>query len=197
MSGKLFREKELTAPEASRHASASHGTLPACATGTAGGCPAVPVEGPMQKARTAEELCVHSFALAGSRSRHRRCEVGGRARRRSFCVRCTPFISEASIPAAEGACTHAMLAHHTVLTCVLASCARRRWKGSGAHTKWISMTGQVVARCYPPWCLWLCNGLRQDATRDARERVALGALYTRCTVPCEHVLFGAMSKRVI
>ena len=101
----------------------------------------------MQKARTAEELCVHSFALAGSRSRHRRCEVGGRARRRSFCVRCTPFISEASIPAAEGACTHDMLAHHTVLTCVLTSCARRRWKGSGAHIQWISMIGHAVARC--------------------------------------------------
>ena len=87
--------------------------------------------------------------------------------------------------------------NHTALTCVVASCARRRWKGSGAHTEWISMTGQVVARCYPSWCLWLCNGLRQDATRDARERVALGALYTRCMVPCEHVLFGAMSKRVV
>ena len=170
MSGKLFREKELTAPEASRHASASHGTLPACATSTAGGCPAVLVEGPMQKARTAEELCVHSFALAGSRSRHRRCEVGGRARRRSFCVRCTPFISEASIPAAEGACTHDMLAHHTVLTCVLTSCARRRWKGSGAHIQWISMIGHVVARCSWWWCMPWCNGLLRFAACGDRDR---------------------------
>ena len=188
---------ELRRREASRHASASHGTLPACATSTAGGYPAVLVEGPMQKARTAEELCVHSFALAGLAQRHRRCEVGGRARHRSICLRCTPLVSEASLPAAEGACTHGMLEHHTVLTCVLASCAHRRWKVSGALTKWISMTVQVVARCYPPWCLWVCNSLQQDDARDARERVALGALYTRRTVPCEHVLFGAMFERVV
>ena len=138
----------------------------------------------MQKARTAEECCVHSFCAAGLAQRHRRCEVGGRARRRSFCVRCTPFISEASLPAAEGACTHDMLAHHTVLTCVLASCARRRWKGSAAHIQWISLTVHVVGSCIGCWSILVCNGLRQDAARDALSRVALGALHTRRTVLC-------------
>ena len=133
----------------------------------------------------------------GLAPRHRRCEAGGRARRRSLRVRCTQLVPQASLPVAGGTCTHGMLAHHTVLTCVLASCSCRLWKGSGAHIHWISMTGQVLASCYLSWCVWLCIGLRQDAARDARERVALGALYTRRTVPCEHVLFGAMSKRVV
>ena len=51
------------------------------------------------------------------------------------------------LPAAGGACMHGMLAHHTVLTCVLASCARRRWKGNGAHIQWNSMTIHVVGSC--------------------------------------------------
>ena len=162
-----MRKNSLTAPEASRLASASHGTRPACATGTGGRSVPVPVEGPMQKSRTAEECCVHSFCATGLAQRHRRCEVGGRARRRSFCVRCTPFISEASIPAAEGACTHAMLAHHTVLTCVLTSCARRRWKGSAAHIQWISLTVHAVGSCIGWRSILVCNYLQQDAARDA------------------------------
>ena len=139
----------------------------------------VPVEGPMQKSRTAEECCVHSFCATGRAPRHRRCEVGGRARRRSFCVRCTPFISEASIPAAEGACTHAMLAHHTVLTCVLTSCARRRWKGSAAHIQWISLTVQVVVSWIWCWCMLLCNGSRRFAACVDRERSPDRPLITR------------------
>ena len=85
-----MRKKEQTLPEGSRLASASHSTLPACATGTGGRSVPVPVEGPMQKARTAEECCVHSFCATGLAQRHRRCEVGGRARRRSVCVRGHP-----------------------------------------------------------------------------------------------------------
>ena len=162
-----MREKCHRRPEASRHASASHGTHPACATGTGGRSVPVPVEGPMQKSRTAEECCVHSFCARRFAPRHRRYEVGGRARRRSLRVRCTQLVPQASLPAAEGACTHDMLAHHTVLTCVLASCARRRWKGSGAHIQWISLTVHAVGSCIGWWSILVCNYLQQDAARDA------------------------------
>ena len=179
-----MRKKEQTLPEGSRLGSASHGTLPACATGSGARSVPLPVEGPMRKARPAEECCAPSFCARRFAPRHRRYEVGGRARRRSLRVRCTQLVPQASLPAAEGACTHAMLAHHTVLTCVLASCARRRWKGSGAHIQWISLTVHVVGSCIGCWSILVCNCLRQDAARDARERVALGALYTRRTVLC-------------
>jgi hypothetical protein len=56
-SGLLFRKNEQTAREASRRASASHGTLLADATGSGDGSTPLPVEGPVQKACTAEELC--------------------------------------------------------------------------------------------------------------------------------------------
>ena len=46
--------------------SASHGTHPACATGTADRSPPVPVEGPVQKSFTSEECCVHSFCAGAS-----------------------------------------------------------------------------------------------------------------------------------
>ena len=38
-------------------------------------------EDPVQKACTAEELCVHSFCAGSERSQHRRGDDGGRARR--------------------------------------------------------------------------------------------------------------------
>ena len=165
-----MRKNSLTAPEASRLASASHGTHPACATGSGGRSVPLPVEGPMQKARTADECCAASFCARRFAPRHRRYEVGGRARRRSLRVRCTQLVPQASLPAAEGACTHAMLAHHTVLTCVLTSCARRRWKGSGAHIQWISMIGHVVARCSWWCCMPWCNGLLRFAACGDRDR---------------------------
>ena len=162
-----MRKNSLTAPEASRLASASHGTHPACATGSGGRSVPLPVEGPMQKARTADECCAASFCARRFAPRHRRYEVGGRARRRSLRVRCTQLVPQASLPAAEGACTHGMLEHHTVLTCVLASCARRRWKGSGAHIQWIPLTVHAVGSCIGWWSILVCNYLQQDAARDA------------------------------
>ena len=117
-----------------------------------------------------DECCATSFCAEVQRSHHRRCELVGRAQRRSFCLRCTWLVPQASIPAAGGVCTHAMLAHHTVLTCVLTSCARRRWKGSGAHIQWISMIGHVVARCSWWWCMPWCNGLLRFAACGDRDR---------------------------
>ena len=42
------------------------GTHSACVTGTADRSPPVPVEGPVQKAFTSEECCVHSFCAGAS-----------------------------------------------------------------------------------------------------------------------------------
>ena len=175
---------ELRRREASPHASASHGTRPACATGRGARCLLLPVEGPMQKSRTTEECCVHSFCATGLAQRHRRCELVGRARRRSFCSRCTQLVPQASLQVAEGACTHAMLAHHTVLTCVLTSCARRRWKGSAAHIRWISLTVHAVGSCIgwrSIWCAIICNKTLR-VTRESASRSAPCILIVRCYV---------------
>ena len=137
---------------------------------------AVRQELPLESATVAERYHTDAANLLAGRS-------GGlfACAARGWCRR------QASRPlksTAEGACTHAMLAHHTVLTCVLTSCARRRWKGSAAHIQWISLTVHAVGSCIGWWSILVCNYLQQDAARDARERVALSALYTRRTVLC-------------
>ena len=158
---------ELTSSEGTRLASASHAMQPAIATRTRRRQVPVRVEGPVRKDRTADKHCAPSFRTQASTPQHRCSHVVGRARRRSLCLRCTCLIPEVSLPVAGGACTHGMLAHHTVLTCVLASCARRRWKGSGAHIQWISLTVHVVGSCIGWWSILVCNYLQQDAARDA------------------------------
>ena len=64
--------------------SASHGTQPACAAGTADGSPPVPIEDRVRKACTAEELCVHSVCAGTSAVQHRRRNDGGRTRRHAL-----------------------------------------------------------------------------------------------------------------
>ena len=158
---------ELTRREGSRRAWASHGCRRARQERTRQHHAPVRSKDPIQKDRTAEECCVTSFCAEVHRSHDRRCELVGRAQRRSFCLRCTWLVPQASIPAAGGVCTHAMLAHHTVLTCVLTSCARRRWKGSGADIQWIPLTVHAVGSCIGWWSILVCNYLQQDAARDA------------------------------
>ena len=165
-----FREKRQTRHEGSRRASPSHVCSRATQERRRRHHATLRSKDPIQKDRTAEECCVTSFCAEVQRSHHQRCELVGRAQRRSFCLRCTWLVPQASIPAAGGVCTHAMLAHHTALTCMLTSCARRRWKGSGAHIQWISMIGHVVARCSWWWCMPWCNGLLRFAACGDRDR---------------------------
>ena len=162
-----MRDMELRRREGSRRAAASHFRAKPTAEciGRA--------DGLVHSAKRDRNRCSRSAAATPRACEqwralpHRRCELVGRARRRSFCSRCTWLVPQASIPAAEGACTHAMLAHHTVLTCVLASCARRRWKGSGADIQWIPLTVHAVGSCIGWWSILVCNYLQQDAARDA------------------------------
>ena len=106
----------------------SHGTLPACATGTADRSPAVPIEDPVRKACTPEECCVHSACAGSERSQPRRSKVGGRARRRALCARCSRLVRQVSPRAARHARTHEYLMHHTAWTAcsphVLAGCRK-------------------------------------------------------------------------
>ena len=108
--------------------SASHGTLPACATGTADRSPAVPIEDPVRKACTPEECCVHSACAGSERSQPGLGKVGGRARRRSLCARCSRLVRQVSPRAARHARTHEYLMHHTAWTAcsphVLAGCRK-------------------------------------------------------------------------
>ena len=144
----LKRRNEQTPHEGSRRASAWHGMPNRRAECTSR------ADWLLHSAKRDEKSCSRSAAATPSVGAHEqplqrhRSDVGGRAWRRVLCVRCTQLVPQTSLRVGRGACKHGMLTHHTALTCVVASCARRRWKGSGAHTEWMSMTGQVVARCY-------------------------------------------------
>ena len=111
-----MRENELSGVEGSRRASASHGTRSAPQTGTAGRSVPVPVEGPTQKACTADECRHPRRRRFRSAPRHRRGRVGGRALRRSLCAHGTRSMSEVSLRVWRHACTHDSLTHHAAWT---------------------------------------------------------------------------------
>ena len=112
----LKRENELMLVDGSRRASALHGTRSASSTRTAGRSVPVPAEGPVKKARTADECRVPSAAQESSAPQHRRGRVGGRQLRRSLCARGTRSMSEVSLRVWRHACTHDSLTHHTEWT---------------------------------------------------------------------------------
>ena len=120
----------LTAREASRHMPGSHGTLPAIAAGTADRSPAVPVEDPSRKACTPEDCRVHSACAGTERPQPRRGKVGGRARRRALCARCSRLVWQVSPRAARHARTHEYIMHHTAWTACsphVLEAAGRQW----------------------------------------------------------------------
>ena len=111
-----MREKELMLVEGSRRASASHGTRSAPSTGSGDRSVPLPVEGPVQKACTADECCVPSAAQKSSAPSHHRGRVGGRAPRRSLCARWPRSMPEVSLRVWRHACTHDSLTHHAAWT---------------------------------------------------------------------------------
>ena len=96
--------------------SASHGTLPAIAAGTADRSPAVPVEDPARKACTPEDCRVHSACAGTERQQPGRGKVCGRARRRALCARCSRLVCQVNPRAARHARTHEYLTVHTAWT---------------------------------------------------------------------------------
>ena len=146
-SGLLLRENEQTALEGSRRASASHGTRSAPSTGTADRSVPVPVEGPVQKARTADE-CRHP----------RRAQVQERSTtptRQSWwqgdttlSLRSRYALDVRGKPASMETCTHDSLTHSPRGTdSMLGACHIQALQGSAALRQWISMAGHVVGRC--------------------------------------------------
>ena len=115
------------------------------------------------------------------RPRPRRGKVGGRARRRALCARCSRLVSQVSLRVSRHARTHEHLLHHTAWTAIgmLASCARRPQEGSGAHIQWISLSVQVVYSWICWWCKPWCNGSRRFAACVDRERSPDRPLITR------------------
>ena len=91
-------------------------TCTAPSTGSGGRCALLPVEGPVQKACTADECRVPLAAQESSAPRHRRGRVGGRALRRSLCAHDTRSMSEVSLRVWRHACTHDSLTHHAAWT---------------------------------------------------------------------------------
>jgi len=102
--------------EASRRASALHGTRSASSTGSGDWSAPLPVEDPVQKACTAEEWCAASFCAGVQRLQHRRGKVRGRARRRSQRARCARSVSQVNMRVARHALIHDSLTHHTAWT---------------------------------------------------------------------------------
>ena len=114
--GLLLRENEQTAVEGSRRASGSHDTRSAPSAGSGDRSVPLPVEDPVQKARTADECRVPRTAQESSAPRRRRGRVGGRAQRRSLCAHGTRSMSEVSLQVWRHACTHDSLTHHAAWT---------------------------------------------------------------------------------
>ena len=141
----LLRENEQTAVEGSRRASASHGTRSAPLTGTADRSVPVPVEGPVQKARTADECRHPRRRRFRSAPRHRRSRVGGRAPRRSLCAHGTRSMSEVSLQVWRHACTHDSLTHHAAWT----ACQAHVLAGASnavEHLECRKLQGRVIYR---------------------------------------------------
>ena len=70
----------------------------------------------VRKACTAEECRVHSACAGSERSQPRRGKVGGRARRRALCARCSRLVWQVSPRAARHARMHEYIMHHTAWT---------------------------------------------------------------------------------
>ena len=136
--------------------SASHGMHSACATGTAERSPPVPVEDPVRKACTAEECRVHSACAGNERSQHRRDKVGGRARRRALCARCSRLVRQVSLRASRHARTHEHLMHHTAWT----ACSPHVLAG---RCKAVEFTYNGCLWLYKSWAVRFDGGTRCGA----------------------------------
>ena len=147
--------------------SASHGTLPAIAIGTADGSPPVPVEGPVQIRCTVDELCVPSACAGSERSQPGRGKVCGRARRRALCARCSRLVSQVSLRASRHARTHEHLMHHTAWT----ACSPHVLAG---RRKAVELTDNGYLWLYKSWAV-ACDG---GACRGAMACFALSHVST-------------------
>ena len=158
----------------------SHGTLPACATGTADRSPAVPIEDPVQIRCTVDELCVHSACAGSERSQPPHGKVGGRARRRSLCARCSRLVWQVSPRAARHARTHEYIMHHTAWTaCSPHVLAGRRKAVELLHNGFLWLYTSWTVRLHCWWCKPWCNGLLHFAACVDRERSPDRPLITR------------------
>ena len=152
--------------------SASHGTLPACATGTADRSPAVPIEDPVRKACTPEECRVHSACAGSERSQPGLGKVGGRARRRSLCARCSRLVWQVSPRAARHARTHEYIMHHTAWTAcsphVLAG-RRKAVELTDNEYRWLDKSWAVALDGVACCSAMVCIGLLRVSTESDRR----------------------------
>ena len=174
--------------------SASNGTLPACATGTADRSPPVPIEGPRAKACTVDELCVPSACAGSERSQHRRGDDGGRARRRALHARWTRLVSQVSLRVDRHACTHESLTHHTAWT----ACSPHVLAGG---SKAVELTHNGYLWLYKSWAV-ACDG---GACRGAMACFALSHVSTEsdrhidlsqrvCSTRCERSILASLQS---
>ena len=174
--------------------SASHGTLPAIAIGTADGSPPVPVEGPVQIRCTVDELCVPSACAGSERSQHRRGDDGGRARRRALHARWTRLVSQVSLRADRHACTHESLTHHAAWT----ACSPHVLAG---RRKAVELTDNGYLWHYKSWAV-ACDG---GACRGAMACFALSHVSTEsdrhidlsqrvCSTRCERSILASLQS---
>ena len=174
--------------------SGSHCTLPAIAIGTADRSPAVPIEDPVRKACTAEECRVHSACAGSERSQPRRGKVGGRARRRALCARCSRLVRQVSLRADRHACTHESLTHHTAWT----ACSPHVLAG---RRKAVELTDNGYLWLYKSWTV-ACDG---GACRGAMACFALSHVSTEsdrhidlsqlvCSTRCERSILASLQS---
>ena len=170
--GPAFPKKWLTLREGSRRSSASHGTLPAIAVGTADRSPAVPVEDPVRIRCTAEELCVPSVCAGGERSPTPMRRRWGAARRGALCARCSRLVSQVSLRASRHARTHEYLTHHTAWT----ACSPHVLAG---RRKAVELTYNGYLWLHKSWAVgvgggtrcgaMVCVGLLRESTESDRQ----------------------------
>ena len=180
-----MREKCLTAVEGSRRASASHGMRSAPSTVSGDRCDLLPVEGPVQKACTADECCFPPSAQESSAPRHRRGRVGGRALRRSLCAHGTRSMSEVSLRVWRHACTHDSLTHHTART----ACQAHVLAGAGSAVQHLESRKLWLDKS---WTVAVGGGASRGAMA-CHETPCATRESASCMAPrmasCEHELF--------
>ena len=150
--------------------SASHGRLPACATGRADRSPPLPVEDRARIRCTAEELCAHSVCAGCERSPTPMRRRWGAARRGALCARCSRLVSQVSLRASRHARTHEHLLHHTAWTAcsphVLAGrrlAAGRQWSSHTMDFYGCTSGGQldlVLVHAAVQWFASVCSMCR-------------------------------------
>ena len=128
------------------------------------------------------------------RPQPRRGKVGGRARRRALCARCSHLVWQVSPRAARHARTHEYIMHHTAWT----ACSPHVLAG---RRKAVELTGNGYLWLYKSWavaygagaccCAMACIGLPHVSTESDRQ---IDLSQRVCSTRCERSILASLQS---